>query len=219
MGSSEIEFGIMDPGTLKVGLLGAVPIARTKEGVGAATYKDRIYVLHIGETGGIGGRSIYQATFDGDRWSKDEKIEPAQASKDAPALVPFQYRLFQFHRRETDGIGGNRVYCSFNDSGASNRWSENEQAGTASSRQRPGAGTFAGEVVVVHVGDTSYDLRLAYSPQAPAFVGGEQIEAGTYVSTHAPAVAEYEGAVFLVFADRNDSDRLKVGMSTNLRQE
>jgi hypothetical protein len=216
-GSKQILFGTMDPESLKLREIGAVPIAATKTGVTAANYKNVLYVLHIGETIGITGRDIYQVTYDGNQWSADRTVEKSQASKDAPNAASFPARLYMTHRGKTDGVAGNTVYYSYNDGGNFNQWTENEQANKSSAQHRPGIAALGSDVVIVHNGDTSHDLRLVYRPQSGgAFVGGDKI-GGSYVSTYAPALAALGSTLYMVFADRNKKDTFKVGTTTNIR--
>jgi hypothetical protein len=215
--SKQILFGTMDPESLKIREIGAVPIAATKTGVSAVTYKNVLYVIHIGETIGISGRDIYQATYDGEKWSADRKVEESQASKDAPNAASFSSRLYMTHRGRTDGVGGNTVYYSYNDGGDYNQWTKNEQAGSSSAQHRPGIAPFGDDVVIAHNGDTNHDLRLVYRLQGVGdFTGGDKI-GSSYVSTYAPALAALGSTLYMVFADRNNKDSFKVGTTSDIR--
>jgi hypothetical protein len=216
--SRQIAYGTMDSESLQIRELGVVPIAGTSMGVTAASFKGSLSVLHVGAAMTILGRAISQATYDGKEWSDDNEVESSQASKDAPNAVSFPSRLYMTHRGRTDGAGGNTVYSSYNGDGAFDQWTRNEQAGSSSSQHRPGIGAFGDDVVIVHNGDASHDLRLVYRPQGSDgdFSGGDKI-GGSYVSTYAPALAALGGTLYLVFADRNDKDKLKVGTTTGLQ--
>jgi hypothetical protein len=202
----KLELGILENDTLKVSGVKTVPGMETRDGVAAAVYGNLLYVLHIGKTDGIGGTTIYQITWDGTQWSKDEPVGKAQSSTEAPALAPTEERLYLIHRGETEGPAGRRVWWSFNVKGGFKNWSDNKVILSAKSHVRPGAGTFKNYVVVMHAGYDSNDLRCVYCPsETGQWVGdgGDERIGDGYKSTKAPAVTELNGKLLLLFVAEN----------------
>lgn len=210
----KVQYTILDPETLLPTAILSVPIMSTKSGVATAEFKGKLVLLHIGQTDGIGGRTIYQMSYDAESnaWSsKDPPVSGDQESKDGPALAAAGDLLFMAHRGKTDGVGGNTVYYSTNASGEPGNWSKNRQAADARAKTRPGAGALSDFVVVVHNGNTDSDLRLVFTNATQIlWVGDERIGDG-YSSGYAPAVTSIGNVLAIFFVDGNGY--INVGIS------
>lgn len=219
-GGNEIYYGKMNPVSLKVTKSGALPEARSKQGVAASVSNNRLCVLHIGTTVGIAGRSIYQISFDGSKWSSDDKIQSGQSSKDAPVMDVNGSVLYLAHRGKTDGIAGNTIYWSENSSGEYDSWSDNKPAEKpsekAESQHRPGGGIWNNSFVVVHNGNTSEKLRLVYMDLDELEWYGDNHIGQEFKSHKSAAFAVLDDEAFLMFVDTDSAGTLKWSKSQSI---
>ena len=219
-GGHSIYFGKMDPDTLTISMIGAVPKAQSKQGVAAAVSGGKMYLLHIGKAAGISGRSIYQVSYDGTNWSDDEKIKSGRSSKDAPVLGVSGTVLYMAHRGKTDGISGNTIYWAKNSSGNYDDWSDDkaaeEPAEKAESQHRPGGGIWDNSFVVVHNGNTNEKLRLVYMDLKEKEWYGDDHIGEEFKSNYGAAFVSLDDEAYLIFAATDPARTIKWSKSDSI---
>jgi hypothetical protein len=142
-----------------------------------AAFQGKLHLVYID-----GSKRLWQATFDGARWSADQVIAPGQGnlpkSRAAPALAVFANRLHLVHIGETS----NKLYHTTFDG---NAWAGETQIPNFKSRATPAMAAYRNRLHVVHIGDTSNKL---YDVTFDGTTWREELIAG-HLSNLPPALA------------------------------
>ena len=215
--SHRINYGTMDPNTLKIQYLDKLEGVKSTSGVAATVFGDKLYLNFLGD--GEETR-IYQTTFDGSKWDHVEPIKENQESVDAPVLAAINgdiSGIYSVHRSSH-----NVLYWASTDTGQYDDWSDDNEVESPCKKvetdHRPGGGAWNNGFVVIHNGDKKRKHKLCLvhlNVEEDYWYGGDEIGNG-FQSEDAPAFCNLNDTAYLVFADDVTSKKIMYSYSNSI---
>lgn len=186
-----------------------IPNAFSKDGVTMAVQGGLLYIIHIGQTLGIAGSTVYQVTFDGTSFTSDSNTNAD--SQDCPTVTSISNNTLIFaHRGKTTKkiyYKTRNVYVK-----PTTEWPIGGEVKDASSSHRPGMGSTARYAIMAHNGQTKnkiwwqyYDIENGTWTKK----GEVKTKSGVTLNTNtAPAMGTCGDKFFLIYADANSGNQL-----------